>query len=100
MYKQRTVYFLLTLNIVRENFVIIHIYAIIKLSDEFESKFKEDINNWEGGMMITYEKEIENKAIIKVAKNLIKLGVSLEKIKKATNLPEETIKKLQEEANK
>ncbi|WP_346207594.1 hypothetical protein NSS91_15905 [Caldifermentibacillus hisashii] len=38
--------------------------------------------------MITYEKEIENKAIIKVAKNLIKLGVSLEKIKKATNLPE------------
>nr|WP_289038526.1 hypothetical protein [uncultured Allobacillus sp.] len=47
--------------------------------------------------MITYEKEIENKVMTKVAKNLIRLEVPLEKIKIATNLPEDVIKELQEE---
>lgn len=47
--------------------------------------------------MITYEKEIENKVMKKVAKNLINLGVSLEKIKVATDLTEGVINELQEE---
>lgn len=74
---------------------------IIKLSSEYEEIFKQDVNNWEGGIMITYEKEIENKAMIKVAKKLIRIGIPMENIIEATNLPEEKIKELQEkESNK
>jgi hypothetical protein len=47
--------------------------------------------------MISYEKEIQNKVMKKVAKNLIRLEVPLEKIKIATNLPEDVIKELQKE---
>jgi hypothetical protein len=47
--------------------------------------------------MISYEKEIENKVMKKVAKNLIRLNVSIEKIKVATNLLKNVIKELQEE---
>ncbi|MED4850770.1 hypothetical protein P9386_02720 [Caldifermentibacillus hisashii] len=50
--------------------------------------------------MITYEKEIENKVMIKVAKSLIRLNVPLVKIKAATNLGEDLIKELQEEIKK
>ncbi|KIO65455.1 hypothetical protein B4064_2597 [Caldibacillus thermoamylovorans] len=47
--------------------------------------------------MITSEKEIENKVMKKVAKNLIRLNVPLEKIKAATNLAEDVINELQKE---
>lgn len=49
--------------------------------------------------MITFEKEIEKRVMIKVAKKLIKLDVPLEYIKEATNLSDDVIKELQEEAN-
>jgi len=72
---------------------------IIRLNDDYEMKFNDEINNWEGGIMLTFEQEIEEKAKIEVAKNLIRMDVPLEKIKKATELPDETIKELQEEVN-
>lgn len=85
-----------------DNYVVamlIFMDNIIKISNEYESMFEEDIKNWEGGLMITYEEDIRNEAIVEVAQRLIKLGVPLEQIKKATKLPEDKIKELQEEEN-
>ncbi|AEP01491.1 MULTISPECIES: hypothetical protein [Heyndrickxia] len=60
--------------------------------------------NWEGGTMITYEDELKQEARkegrIKITRNLIKLGSSLDFIKKATGLSEKKILEIKEELEK
>ena len=67
---------------------------------------------WEGGTMITYEEELKQEARkegreegrqeekIEITRNLIKLGIPLDFIKKATGLSEKKILEIKEELEK
>ncbi|AJH78442.1 hypothetical protein I6J17_10815 [Heyndrickxia coagulans] len=67
---------------------------------------------WEGGTMITYEDELKQEARkegreegrqeekIEITRNLIKLGSSLDFIKKATGLSEKKILEIKEKLEK
>jgi predicted transposase YdaD len=113
---------------------------MIKLESQYQQEFNQEIKNWEGGTMITYEDELKQEARkegreegreegrkegreegrkeglqegkregrqeglregkIEITRNLIKLGSSLDFIKKATGLSEKKILEIKEELEK
>ena len=81
---------------------------MIKLESHYQKEFNQEIKNWEGGTMITYEDELKQEAReegrkegrqeekIEITRNLIKLGIPLDFIKKATGLSEKKILEIKE----
>ncbi|OZV96375.1 hypothetical protein CAY57_08115 [Heyndrickxia coagulans] len=89
---------------------------MIKLESQYQQEFNQEIKNWEGGTMITYEDELKQEARkegreegreegkregrqeekIEITRNLIKLGIPLDFIKKATGLSEKKILEIKE----
>ncbi|MCW8782113.1 hypothetical protein OPM64_06575, partial [Weizmannia coagulans] len=85
--------------------------SLRKLS-HYQKEFDQEIKNWEGGTMITYEDELKQEAReegrkegrqeekIEITRNLIKLGIPLDSIKKATGLSEKKILEIKEKLEK
>ncbi|MGG3677677.1 hypothetical protein ABEU95_13415, partial [Heyndrickxia faecalis] len=85
---------------------------MIKLESHYQKEFDQEIKNWEGGTMITYEDELKQEAReegrkegrqeekIEITRNLIKLGIPLDSIKKATGLSEKKILEIKEKLEK
>ncbi|MGG3081088.1 hypothetical protein ABEO64_14730, partial [Heyndrickxia faecalis] len=85
---------------------------MIKLESQYQQEFNQEIKNWEGGTMITYEDELKQEARkegreegrqeekIEITRNLIKLGSSLDFIKKATGLSEKKVLEIKEKLEK
>ncbi|MGJ8540155.1 hypothetical protein [Heyndrickxia faecalis] len=81
---------------------------MIKLESHYQKEFNQEIKNWEGGMMITYEDELKQEAReegrkegkIEITRNLIKLGASLDFIKKATGFSEKKVLEIKEKLEK
>ncbi|WP_237342300.1 hypothetical protein [Heyndrickxia coagulans] len=81
---------------------------MIKLESHYQKEFNQEIKNWEGGTMITYEDELKQEAReegrkegkIEITRNLIKLGASLDFIKKATGFSEKKILEIKEKLEK
>lgn len=81
---------------------------MIKLESHYQKEFNQEIKNWEGGTMITYEDELKQEARkegreegkIEITRNLIKLGASLDFIKKATGFSEKKVLEIKEKLEK
>jgi len=93
---------------------------MIKLESQYQQEFNQEIKNWEGGTMITYEDELKQEARkegreegreegkregrqeekIEITRNLIKLGIPLDFIKKATGLSEKKVLEIKEKLEK
>ncbi|AEO99935.1 MULTISPECIES: hypothetical protein [Heyndrickxia] len=101
---------------------------MIKLESHYQKEFNQEIKNWEGGTMITYEDELKQEGReegrkegreegrkeglqegkregrqegkIEITRNLIKLGASLDFIKKATGFSEKKVLEIKEKLEK